>query len=80
MSETLFELEALAEKAKGRVELQRATEKLMRWAAEEGWPLSKLTNPKVMNRSLRTLKKRARQFSLSFSDYTPRKLKGGKNA
>ena len=46
MPETLFELEALAEKAKGRVELQRATEKLMRWAAEEGWPLSKLTNPK----------------------------------
>lgn len=53
----------------------KTTESLMRMAVEKGWTLAYLCDAKVMDRSLRTLQKRARQFDLQFSDYVPRKLK-----
>jgi hypothetical protein len=47
----------------------------MRDAVAKGWTLEKLSDKKIMNRSIRTLQMRARQFGLSFPDYTPRALK-----
>lgn len=51
------------------------TEALMRRFAEKGLPLSQLVNRKMMDRSPATLKARARQFKLSFSDYVPMALR-----
>lgn len=56
-------------------EYVRITEALMRDAIAKGWTLEKLSDKKVMNRSIRTLQMRARQFGLSFPDYTPRALR-----
>jgi hypothetical protein len=51
------------------------TEALMRRFAEKGLPLSQLVNRKMMDRSPATLKARARQFNLQFSDYVPMALR-----
>lgn len=60
---------------KHRTKLDRVTEVIMRDAAEKGHTLEQLSDPRIMDRSIRTLKRRARQFGLSFPDYTPRALR-----
>lgn len=54
---------------------QDLTESLMRRLAEQGMTLEEASGPKIMNRSLRTLKQHCRDFSIAFSDYTPRAMK-----
>lgn len=54
----------------------KVTERLLRWAAAKGITLEQCSRPKFMDRSLRTLKQHVRRIGdISFTDYTPRKLK-----
>lgn len=54
---------------------QDLTESLMRRLAEKGMTLEQASGPKIMNRSLRTLKQHCRDFGISFPDYEPRAMK-----
>lgn len=51
------------------------TEALMRRFAEKRFTLATLAGPKMMNRSLATLKGHAREYKLRFPDYVPDDLK-----
>jgi hypothetical protein len=56
------------------------TEALMRRFSEKGLTLETLSGRKMMNRSVKTLQRHAREFKLIFPDYTPRSLKPKKEA
>ena len=51
------------------------TEQLMRQLAGRGLTLQQLSDRRVMNRSIYTLKKHARRFEIVFPDYLPRKMR-----
>lgn len=51
------------------------TEALMRRFSEKRFPLKALTDPKMMNRSLTTLKAHASKYKLAFPDYVPVKMR-----
>lgn len=51
------------------------TEALMRRLSEKGLPLAHLADQKMMNRSIRTLEARAREYGLAFPDYVPLSLR-----
>lgn len=50
-------------------------EQLMRQLAGRGLTLQQLSDRRVMNRSIYTLKKHARRFEIAFPDYLPRKMR-----
>lgn len=48
---------------------------LLRLYCERGYTLKRLSDPKITNLTVATLKKHARTHGLSFPDYKPRKIK-----
>lgn len=51
------------------------TKQLMMRLAEKGCTLEHLADRRMMNRSLSTLKRRAREFEIAFPDYVPMRLR-----
>lgn len=71
--------DTLTEIASGPHQRPRLVEDLLRRLNEKGLTLEQCADAKIMDRSVRTLKRYAREFDLTFPDYTPRKLKGQAN-
>jgi hypothetical protein len=74
-------LSEIAEGPHGHVSNHHAlTEALLRRLNEKGLTLEQCADRRLMDRSLRTLQAYAREFELSFPDYTPLKLRPKKSA
>jgi hypothetical protein len=56
-------------------EYESVTKALMIFGAQKGWTLEYMSGVLVMDRSIRTLQMRARQYGLRFPDYVPYQLR-----